>query len=289
MIRPFSLGVFVFTSISLFISLRGNFYESNFSLFVGNYYINPFVEAVFCLIIGGFIFFKIERLIDYQVDLDAKINLVKRLKISAVIFILGGFWILLNEYFLEYDIATIIMRWTLFPIYSLTFDLIHDDRFFNAHYIVFIQNILFCFFPITIFILSLYFIRISNKLDEIKGSGLNVDLPAHQEFNLLLKVILIFLIVSNVVVLGFIFLALPPSEINGYFISGVSLNVIFLLALLKKRKWGFYGYIISSISGFFITAYTDVLIEDVWGLIPGFLIFFSLNLGGENNGWKQLT
>ena len=73
MIRPFSLGVFVFTSISLFISLRGNFYESNFSFFVGDYYINPLIEAIFCLIIGGFILFKMEKVIDYQVDLDAKL------------------------------------------------------------------------------------------------------------------------------------------------------------------------------------------------------------------------
>ena len=142
MIRPFSLSVFVFTSISLFISLRGKFYESNFSLFVEYYYLNPLIESIFCFIIGGFILFNMEKLMDYQADLDAKVNMVKGLKISAFIFILGGFWILLNEYFLEYDIATIILRWTLFPIYSLTFDLIHDDRFFNDDYIVFIQNIL---------------------------------------------------------------------------------------------------------------------------------------------------
>ena len=289
MIRSFSLGVFIFTSISLLISSRSKFFELDYSLFVEDFYINPLIEAIFCLIIGGFILFKMEKLIDYQAVLDVNINIIKGLKISAIIFILVGFWILLNEYFLQYDIATIILRWMVFPIYALVFDLIHDDRFFNAHYIVFIQNIMFCFLPITIFILSLYFIRISNKLDEIKSTSSNIGLPAHQKFNLLIKVILIFLIVINVSVLGFIFLALPPSEINGYFISGVSLNVIFLLALIKKRKWGFYGYIISSISGFFITAYTSVLIENVWGLISPFLIFFSLNLGGKNNGWKQLT
>ena len=58
-----------------------------------------------------------EKLIDYQADSDAKVNIVIGLKISAVLFILGGFWILLNQYYLEYDIVTIILRWTLFPIY----------------------------------------------------------------------------------------------------------------------------------------------------------------------------
>jgi hypothetical protein len=265
------------------------FFESNFFFFWDNYYINPLIESVPCLIIGGFILFQMEKLIDYQADSDARVNIVKGLKISAVLFILGGFWILLNAYYLEYDIVTIILKWTLFPIYSLIFDLIHDDRFFNDVYIVFINNILFCFFPITIFILSVYFIRISNKLDEIKGSGLNVDLPAHQEFNLFLKIILILLIVSHIVVLGFILYVVPLPEINGYLISGISLNAVFLLALLKKRKWGFYGYIISSVLGFFIATYTNVDPDHIWGLIPGFLIFLSLNLGGENNGWKQLT
>ena len=73
---------------------------------------------------------------------------------------------------------------------------------------------------------------------------MNVDLPDHQNFNLFLKIILIFLIASNIVVLGFVSYVMDPSV---YFISGIALNVVFLYALLKKRKWGFYGYIISSI------------------------------------------
>ena len=288
MMRPFSLCVFVFASILLFTSLTGKFFDSNWSFFVGAefFYINPLLDAVPCLIVGLFILFQMEKLIDYQADSAAKVNIVKGLKISAAIFILGGFWILLNAYYLGYDIVTIILKWTLFPIYSSIFDLIHDDRFFNDVNIVFINKILFCFFPITIFILSVYFISISNKLDKIKGSSLNVDLPDHQNFNLFLKIILIFLIASNIVVLGFVSYVMDPSV---YFISGIALNVVFLYASLKKRKWGFYGYIISSVGGFFVASYTNVDPGGIWGFIPGFLIFFSLNLGGGNNGWKQLS
>ena len=276
---------FVFTSIFLFNSLTSSFFRLDDSLYISLGYIFtlntiPLIKAVPCLIIGGFILFQIEKLIASQADSESKVNMIKELKISAVLFVLAGFWILLNEYFLEYNIASIILKWTLFPLYAYIFDLIHDDRFFADPIIIFIQNILFCFIPIMIFILSVYFIRTANKLDEIKGDSPNLKL------NLFIKIILIVLIGSNVVVLGFVLSVMDPSV---YFISGIALNVIFLYALLKKRKWGFYGYIIASAVGFFVASNTHGDPAGIWGLIPCFLIFFSLNLGGGNNGWKQLS
>ena len=92
MIRPFSLCAFVFTSIFLFNSLTSSFFRLDDSLYISLGYIFtlntiPLIKAIPCLITGGFILFQIEKLIASQADSESKVNMIKGLKIPAVLFV----------------------------------------------------------------------------------------------------------------------------------------------------------------------------------------------------------
>ena len=198
----------------------------------------PVINAVPCLIIGGILLLQSEKLVGHQAGADTVSTISKGLKISGGLFIIGSVGIWFQD--LMITLVDETLNLLLFPIYAAIFDHIHNDRFFNSDNIIFLQNILYCFFPILVFGLSLYLINVSDKL-------------------------------------------------NGLAIAGILINAMFLLAIFKRRRWGFYGYLFVNVLGFFIAANNNLDSEYIGGLVLVLVLFTGLNIGGRNSGWKQLA
>lgn len=77
--------------------------------------------------------------------------------------------------------------------------------------------------------------------------------------------------------------ALPVLGIVGVF------NLVCSIALLKFKKWGFYGFVISAVIVVFINISADMGIGSVIGGLLGVAILYGvLHIGKENKGWPQL-
>jgi hypothetical protein len=67
------------------------------------------------------------------------------------------------------------------------------------------------------------------------------------------------------------------------------INLVCALALWKWKKWGFYGFVASSLVAFVINLMVGVTIYRALFGVIGFVILFGiLQLGKENKGWTQL-
>jgi len=66
-------------------------------------------------------------------------------------------------------------------------------------------------------------------------------------------------------------------------------NVVFVIAIFKWRRWGFYGFIVSSL----VALVTNISIgigipQSLVGLIGVLLLYGALNIGGPNKAWPHL-
>ena len=66
------------------------------------------------------------------------------------------------------------------------------------------------------------------------------------------------------------------------------LNIVFAVALLGWKKWGFYGFGVMSILIFVVNIAAGLGAQSVPGLIGIVVLYAVLQIGGERNTWKQL-
>jgi hypothetical protein len=67
------------------------------------------------------------------------------------------------------------------------------------------------------------------------------------------------------------------------------INIVCALALWKWKKWGFYGFVASSLVALAINLMVGVTIYKALFGVIGFVILFGvLQIGKENKGWTQL-
>ena len=66
-------------------------------------------------------------------------------------------------------------------------------------------------------------------------------------------------------------------------------NVIFAAALFRWKKWGFWGFIATTVIAFFINLMIGVnVVQAVLGLVGIGILYGVLQIGKENKGWPQL-
>ncbi|MEM8809372.1 MAG: hypothetical protein AAGF01_25400 [Cyanobacteria bacterium P01_G01_bin.38] len=66
-------------------------------------------------------------------------------------------------------------------------------------------------------------------------------------------------------------------------------NVVCAIALMRWQKWGFYGFIASSVAAFVMNLAVGVNIaQAALGLIGLGILYGVLNIGGENRAWPRL-
>ncbi len=77
--------------------------------------------------------------------------------------------------------------------------------------------------------------------------------------------------------------------LGGLLFSG--LNMVFLFAITRWRKWGFWGYCVATLlgMGFSIYALQTEPQKALTGVLTVAILYFLLNLGGKNKAWRRLT
>jgi inner membrane protein involved in colicin E2 resistance len=72
-------------------------------------------------------------------------------------------------------------------------------------------------------------------------------------------------------------------------IVGGILNIFFAIALFRWKKWGFYGFIATTILAFLVSSsWGTSRMQAYCGLIGLVVLFAALKTGNENKGWPQL-
>jgi hypothetical protein len=69
---------------------------------------------------------------------------------------------------------------------------------------------------------------------------------------------------------------------------GCLLNIVFAVALLSWKKWGFYGFVALSALAFAVNLAAGVGALAVTGLIGVAILFAVLQIGGKRSTWRQL-
>ena len=84
---------------------------------------------------------------------------------------------------------------------------------------------------------------------------------------------------------------LDPSPIGiGVIVACAIANIIFALALFRWKKWGFYGFIGTSIVALITNLMLGLSIAaSLFGLVGIAILYWVLNMGGENKAWPRLT
>ncbi len=66
-------------------------------------------------------------------------------------------------------------------------------------------------------------------------------------------------------------------------------NIAFFAAIFRWKKWGFYGFLASAAITFAINLSVGLnIVTSVLGLSGIAILYWVLQMGGENNGWRQL-
>jgi hypothetical protein len=66
-------------------------------------------------------------------------------------------------------------------------------------------------------------------------------------------------------------------------------NIACAIALWNWKKWGFYGFIASSVASFIINvASGQNIISSLVGLLGIAILYGILNIGGEKQAWTRL-
>ena len=68
-----------------------------------------------------------------------------------------------------------------------------------------------------------------------------------------------------------------------------ALNLIFIFALYKWRKWGFFGFLFFAVVFFVLRLSDDVTFsKSALSLIAPTILFGVLNVGGDKKAWPRL-
>ncbi len=71
-------------------------------------------------------------------------------------------------------------------------------------------------------------------------------------------------------------------------IAGVA-NVIFAIALFRWKKWGFLGFVATSVIALITNLFIGVgIAQSVFGLVGIGILYWVLNMGGSNKAWTRL-
>lgn len=113
-----------------------------------------------------------------------------------------------------------------------------------------------------------------------------------------LTAFLVFGIISNTLVV--LFYSLGSAMVRGASpnLPGWSLpvlsviavcNIAFFVAIFLWKKWAFYAFIASAAITFIINISIGLsIVSSVLGLAGIAVLYWVLQMGGENNGWRQL-
>jgi len=72
-------------------------------------------------------------------------------------------------------------------------------------------------------------------------------------------------------------------------VVGGILNIYFAIALFHWKKWGFYGFIATTILAFLVSSsWGASRMQAYAGFIGVVVLYGALQMGNKNKGWKQL-
>jgi len=129
------------------------------------------------------------------------------------------------------------------------------------------------------------------------------DIPAPKQRHGCLTAYLIFMIIANSLV-TLVYLPRPNYQLILFdivhlywtrafvwpvlIVAGI-FNVVCAVALLRWKKWGFWGFAVSSVIIFFVNLFIGL---DIWPALVGLLglpiLYGVLQIGKEDKGWPQL-
>lgn len=109
-----------------------------------------------------------------------------------------------------------------------------------------------------------------------------------QRHGCLTALLVVMIVASSAVALYYIFEGLAVFVIGAILIIGAIFNVVCVIALLKWKKWGFWGVVASSIVALCLNLYIGLGPESFLGLIGIAVLYGVLHIGKENKGWPQL-
>jgi hypothetical protein len=109
---------------------------------------------------------------------------------------------------------------------------------------------------------------------------------------------LVVIVIANVLV-GLAYLAARgtiagalPNVPRGIFLllSAVSfVNVVFAIALFQWKRWGFYGFVATSLLALVINLAAGLgVVRSLIGLLGVAILYGVLQIGGARKGWTQL-
>lgn len=71
-------------------------------------------------------------------------------------------------------------------------------------------------------------------------------------------------------------------------IIAAAFNLVCAIALWRWKKWGFWGFVLSSIVGLIVNLSIGIGAQSVVGLVGVAILYGVLQIGQENKGWPQL-
>jgi hypothetical protein len=72
-------------------------------------------------------------------------------------------------------------------------------------------------------------------------------------------------------------------------IAGTILNLVFAIALLRWKKWGFWGFVATAVVLFFVNLSLGFALGPALvGLLGVAILYGVLHIGKERQGWSQL-
>lgn len=127
---------------------------------------------------------------------------------------------------------------------------------------------------------------------------------ARQRHGCLTAWLILIMIVNSLSSLSYLFFGVFSNQMNDLLASqGISIapgtylvlvilgifNVVCSLALWNWKKWGFYGFIASSVAAFIINVSSGQnIVSSLLGLIGIAILYGILNIGGEKQAWSRL-
>jgi hypothetical protein len=123
-----------------------------------------------------------------------------------------------------------------------------------------------------------------------------MDVPKQRHF--LLTAWLVFMIIANgatavitPMTLDYIQRALPafPAWMAWSIALCAILNIAFAIALFNRKKWGFFGFLVTTVVASAQNIYVGIGIpRTLLGLLGVAILYGVLQIGGQKSGWSQL-
>jgi hypothetical protein len=68
-----------------------------------------------------------------------------------------------------------------------------------------------------------------------------------------------------------------------------ALNIVFVVALFQWKKWGFFGFVVVSVTALAVNLQSGVSpLQSGFGLLGITVLYAVLQIGGPKSGWAQL-